>query len=73
LGRQLAVAGCAVLFAEWQGDVVPDDADCGAVSEPPHMLFPNGPQAVESNRLVVQVQPAEGIQLHFETKVPDAG
>ena len=52
---------------------MPDDADCGAVSEPPHMLFPNGPQAVESNRLVVQVQPAEGIQLHFETKVPDAG
>jgi glucose-6-phosphate 1-dehydrogenase len=42
--------------------------------EPPHMLFPNGPRrAIESNRLVVQVQPAEGIQLHFETKVPDAG
>jgi glucose-6-phosphate 1-dehydrogenase len=42
--------------------------------EPPHMLFPDGPKsAVESNRLVIQVQPAEGIQLHFETKVPDAG
>jgi glucose-6-phosphate 1-dehydrogenase len=42
--------------------------------EPPHMLFPDGPRrAAESNRLVVQVQPAEGIQLHFETKVPDAG
>jgi glucose-6-phosphate 1-dehydrogenase len=42
--------------------------------EPPHMLFPDGPRsAVESNRLVIQVQPAEGIQLHFETKVPDAG
>jgi glucose-6-phosphate 1-dehydrogenase len=27
----------------------------------------------EANRLVIQVQPAEGIQLHFETKVPDAG
>jgi glucose-6-phosphate 1-dehydrogenase len=39
--------------------------------EPPHMLFPSGP--IESNRLVIQVQPAEGIQLHFETKVPDAG
>jgi glucose-6-phosphate 1-dehydrogenase len=38
------------------------------------MLFPDGPKsAVESNRLVIQVQPAEGIQLHFETKVPDAG
>ena len=42
--------------------------------EPPHMLFPDGPRnAKESNRLVIQVQPAEGIQLHFQTKVPDAG
>jgi glucose-6-phosphate 1-dehydrogenase len=42
--------------------------------EPPHMLFPDGPKsAAEANRLVIQVQPAEGIQLHFETKVPDAG
>ena len=42
--------------------------------EPPYMLFPDGPRSVaESNRLVIQVQPAEGIQLHFETKVPDAG
>jgi glucose-6-phosphate 1-dehydrogenase len=42
--------------------------------EPPYMLFPNGPKnAAEGNRLVVQVQPAEGIQLHIQTKVPDAG
>jgi glucose-6-phosphate 1-dehydrogenase len=42
--------------------------------EPPHMIFASGPRsAIESNRLVIQVQPAEGIQLHFETKVPDAG
>jgi glucose-6-phosphate 1-dehydrogenase len=42
--------------------------------EPPHMLFPDGPKTpAEANRLVIQVQPAEGIQLHFETKVPDAG
>ena len=42
--------------------------------EPPHMLFPNGPKsAIESNRLVIQVQPAEGMQLEFQTKVPDAG
>ena len=27
----------------------------------------------QANRLVIQIQPAEGIQLHFETKVPDAG
>jgi glucose-6-phosphate 1-dehydrogenase len=42
--------------------------------EPPHMLFVGGPKrASESNRLVIQVQPAEGIQIHFQTKVPDAG
>ena len=40
----------------------------------PHMMFEGGPRAAfQSNRLVLQVQPAEGIQLHFETKVPDAG
>src|SRR3954452_9742240 len=43
-------------------------------NEPPHMLFPDGPKSViDSNRLVIQVQPAEGIQLEFQTKVPDAG
>jgi glucose-6-phosphate 1-dehydrogenase len=42
--------------------------------QPPHMLFEGGPRAAwEANRLVIQVQPAEGIQLHFYTKVPDAG
>ena len=42
--------------------------------EPPHMMFAEGPRSVqEANRLVVQIQPAEGIQLHFLTKVPDAG
>lgn len=38
---------------------------------PPHLLF--GPGQHESNRLVIQIQPAEGIQLHLQTKVPDAG
>ncbi len=42
--------------------------------EPPHMLFADGPRKhVDANRLVIQIQPAEGIQLHFQTKVPDAG
>ena len=42
--------------------------------QPPHMIFEGGPRAAfESNRLVIQVQPAEGLQLHFQTKVPDAG
>jgi glucose-6-phosphate 1-dehydrogenase len=42
--------------------------------EPPYMLFSNGPRnTAEGDRLVIQVQPAEGIQLHIQTKVPDAG
>ncbi|MFH1921469.1 MAG: glucose-6-phosphate dehydrogenase, partial [Planctomycetota bacterium] len=42
--------------------------------QPPHMMFDAGPRRVhEANRLVIQIQPAEGIQLHFQTKVPDAG
>ncbi len=41
---------------------------------PPHRLFDDSPSDLgEADRLVVQVQPAEGIQLHFQTKVPDAG
>ena len=40
---------------------------------PPHMLFAADPRrAIDANRLVIQVQPAEGIQLHFQTKVPDS-
>jgi len=40
----------------------------------PHMMFEGGPRAAsQANRLVIQVQPAEGIQLHFHTKVPDVG
>ena len=43
--------------------------------QPPHMIFAatGREHAAESNRLVIQMQPAEGIQLHFQTKVPDAG
>lgn len=40
----------------------------------PHMMFEGGPSATsQANRLVIQVQPAEGVQLHFHTKVPDVG
>ncbi len=42
--------------------------------EPPHMLFSHSQQRfVDANRLVIQIQPAEGLQLHFQTKVPDGG
>ncbi len=42
--------------------------------DPPQLLFRGDDRRhAESNRLVIQIQPAEGIQLHFQTKVPDAG
>lgn len=38
----------------------------------PHILFGQKTRTPVGNRLVVQVQPAEGISLHFESKVPDS-
>jgi glucose-6-phosphate 1-dehydrogenase len=37
---------------------------------PPVMMFSASPEA---NKLVIQIQPAEGIQLHFQSKTPNAG
>ncbi len=41
---------------------------------PPHVMFdvPKG-ETLECNRLVIRVQPNEGILFHFQTKVPDQG
>ncbi|MFM8892630.1 MAG: glucose-6-phosphate dehydrogenase [Planctomycetia bacterium] len=46
-----------------------------AFRQPPLELFTEGRHKAlrEGNRLVIQIQPAEGIQLHFHTKVPGAG
>jgi glucose-6-phosphate 1-dehydrogenase len=41
---------------------------------PPIMMFNEGSRSHhDPNKLVIQIQPAEGIQLHFQTKAPDAG
>lgn len=37
----------------------------------PHLLFGSKSRSPIGNRLVIQIQPAEGIQMHIETKVPD--
>jgi glucose-6-phosphate 1-dehydrogenase len=40
--------------------------------QPPHLMFNSSNRRhLESNRLVIQIQPDEGIQLHLQTKVPD--
>ncbi len=40
--------------------------------EPPHLMFGgNRRVSPEANRLVIQIQPAEGLSLFFQTKVPD--
>jgi len=46
-----------------------------AFRQPPLELFAEGRHrgVREGNRLVIQIQPAEGIQLHFHTKVPGDG
>lgn len=43
--------------------------------QPPLELFAGGRRSFqrEANQLVIQIQPAEGIQLHFHTKVPGGG
>jgi glucose-6-phosphate 1-dehydrogenase len=39
---------------------------------PPHVMFPLAPgQEINPNRLVLRIQPDEGIHLRFEAKVPD--
>lgn len=40
--------------------------------EPPLTLFEHC-KSLEGNRLVIQIQPAEGLQMHIQSKVPDAG
>jgi glucose-6-phosphate 1-dehydrogenase len=41
---------------------------------PPHMVFDSkSSRTCDANRLVIQIQPAEGIQMSLQTKVPDAG
>jgi glucose-6-phosphate 1-dehydrogenase len=42
--------------------------------EPPHVMFDTGTaKRIAADQLLIQIQPAEGIQLHFQTKVPDVG
>ena len=68
------MAGSALLSAQWQGHVLPHHPDCDSIPTAAALLFEHGPHSqFEGNRLVIQIQPAEGIQLHFQTKVPDAG
>jgi glucose-6-phosphate 1-dehydrogenase len=39
---------------------------------PPHLMFPLPPgHTLQCNRLILNIQPDEGIHLNFQTKVPD--
>ena len=38
----------------------------------PHIMFGKKTRRPIGNRLLIQVQPAEGIELHFETKIPES-
>ncbi len=40
--------------------------------EPPHILFGEGKKSKpQANQLIIQIQPAEGIEIGFQSKVPD--
>lgn len=39
----------------------------------PHLIFPKNQDQVEANRLVIRLQPDEGIRLYMMTKVPGPG
>ena len=39
--------------------------------QPPHLVFGKKLRQFDANRLVIQVQPAEGIQMQIQSKVPD--
>ena len=41
--------------------------------QPPHTLFDREGCNLDMNRLVIQIQPAEGIQMQIQSKVPDQG
>ena len=69
--RQLALAGRAVPAAQRQGHVVPDHANRDPVPPAAAQLFPGGPRPlIESNRLVIQVQPAEGCSCTSTPRCP---
>ncbi|MDR3234420.1 MAG: glucose-6-phosphate dehydrogenase [Planctomycetaceae bacterium] len=86
-GSQTATYGALRLFIDnWRWNGVPIFLRSGkAMScrttqivinfrQPPHKMFANDEVStlpLPGNRLVLQLQPAEGIQVHFETKIPD--
>ena len=39
----------------------------------PHSIFPNDARALEDNRLVIRLQPEEGVKLYMMAKVPGPG
>jgi glucose-6-phosphate 1-dehydrogenase len=85
-GSQTATYGAVRLFIDnWRWKDVPIYLRSGKgmacrstqivinFRQPPHSLFRNShcPHVLQSNRLLLQIQPAEGIQLYFMTKIPN--
>lgn len=42
-------------------------------NQPPHTLFDKKKSYLDACRMVMQIQPAEGLQMQIQTKVPDEG
>jgi len=68
--RQLAMGGCPLLFED--GESLTNRVTEIAIQfrRPPSVLFERLGRAVETQRLVLNIQPNEGISLSFQAKVP---
>jgi glucose-6-phosphate 1-dehydrogenase len=83
-GSQTATYGAVRLFIDnWRWKDVPvylrsgKGMSCRTTQivinfrRPPHSMFGSSAGNSEVNRMLLQLQPAEGIQVHFMTKIPD--
>jgi glucose-6-phosphate 1-dehydrogenase len=84
-GSQVATYGAVRLFIDnWRWKDVPIYLRSGKglacrstqivinFRRPPHSMFgASGGRSPEGDRLLLQLQPSEGVQIHFMTKIPD--
>ena len=68
--RQLALGGRAVLLAHGQAAAAALLGDRVGFRRVPHAIFDTGADGIPANRLVIRVQPDEGIKLWLMIKEP---
>ena len=71
--RQLALGGRAVLPAHRQAPAEPHVRDHRDFKQSPHSIFPHGDGQIAPNRLIIRLQPDEGITHADDDKDPGPG